>query len=139
MTPPTKLGLIAGYGLCNYAILEGPFVFRGHGGAVMGGRSQMAYLPEQGRGYAFMINSGNVDAMLKIGKLIRQYVIRDLTPPAVPPAASVPAELQRHYGGYYQGISPIFQGSYGFERLIYIKKLSFTSRPPRLRCALRTS
>src|SRR6266498_4543442 len=35
--PSAKLGHVAGYGLYNYAICEGPFVFRGHGGGVMGG------------------------------------------------------------------------------------------------------
>ncbi len=54
----------------------------------------------------FMINSGNGKALSQISMLVRHYVIRDLTPPGLPPAASVPAELQRHYAGYYQRISP---------------------------------
>jgi len=123
--PSAKLGKVAWYGLYNDASAEGAFVFHGHGGAVTGGLTDMAYLPEYGRGYAVMINSGKGKAMNQIAKLVRQYVIRDLTPPAMPPAASVPAELQRHYGGYYQVISPRNQWLYGFERLIYIERRAF--------------
>lgn len=54
-------------------------------------------------------------------------MIRDLTPPALPPVASVPAELQQHYAGYYQGISPRVQMFYGLERLINLKRLVFTT------------
>ncbi len=125
--PSAKLGKVAGYGLYNYAIFEGPFVFRGHNGGVMGGLTEMAYLPDHGRGYAFMINSTSIKALRRIGNLVRQYVIRDLTPPALPPAASVLAEVQRHYGGYYQGISPHVQMLYALERLINIKRLVFTA------------
>ena len=68
----------------------------------MGCLTDMAYLADHGRGYAVMINSGNGKALFKITNLIRSYVIRDLPAPALPPAASVPIELQRHFDGYYQ-------------------------------------
>jgi len=45
----------------------------------------------------------------------------------LPPPVSVPAELQRHYGGTYQIISPRDQWLYAFDRLAGIKKLTFTS------------
>lgn len=123
--PSSKLGKVAGYGLYNFATLEGAFVFRGHNGGVMGGLTQMAYLPDQGRGYAVMINSGNGKALARIGGLVRQYVVRGLTPPPLPPVVSVPAELRRHYAGYYQGISPRVQMLYALERLLNIKRLVF--------------
>jgi hypothetical protein len=41
--------------------------------------------------------------------------------------ASVPVELQRHYAGYYQGISPRVQMFYALERLLNIKRLVFTT------------
>jgi CubicO group peptidase (beta-lactamase class C family) len=125
--PSAKLGRVALYGLYNQAFFEGPFVFRGHGGAVMGGLTEMAYLPEQGHGYVVMINSGNGKALLQIARLIRGYVVRGLIPPALPPAAPVPAELQRQYGGYYQLISPREQWLYPFFRLVAIQKLRFTT------------
>jgi CubicO group peptidase (beta-lactamase class C family) len=125
--PSARLGSMAGYGLYNHAMPEGAFTFRGHGGAIMGGLSEMAYLSDTGRGYAVMINSGNGHALLRITKLIRSYLVRDLTPPLLPPPVSVPAELQRHYGGHYQIISPREQWLYAFDRLAQIKKLTFTS------------
>ena len=125
--PSAKLGNVAGYGLYNYATFEGPFVFRGHGGGVMGGLTEMAYLSDYGRGFAVVINSGSGKALYQIVKLIRQYVIRDLVPPALPPEAPVPAELRQHYGGYYQGISPREQWLYAAHRLLSIQKLIFTS------------
>ena len=125
--PSAKLGNVAGYGLYNGARFDGAFVFRGHGGAVNGGLTDMAYLPDYGRGYAVMINSGNGGALYQIAELARQYVVRDLAPPALPPAASVPAELERHYAGYYQGISPRVQLFYPLDRLLNIKRLVFTT------------
>jgi hypothetical protein len=68
-----------------------------------------------------------MSAQHKIGELVRQYVTRDLTPPPLPLVASVPAELQRHYAGYYQGISPRMQMFYALERLLNIKRLAFTT------------
>jgi len=125
--PSAKLGKVAGYGLYNYATLEGAFVFHGHNGGVMGGLTEMAYFPDYGRGYAIMINSGNGNALKRIGSLVRQYVIRGLKPPTLPPVVSVPDELQRHYAGYYQGISPRVQMSYALERLLNIKRLAFAT------------
>ncbi len=125
--PSARLGSIAGYGLYNDAMPEGAFTFRGHGGAIMGALSEMAYLPDAGRGYAVMINSGNAHALLRITKLIRTYLVRDLPPPLLPPPVPVPAEIQRHYGGHYQIISPSAQWLYAFDRLAGIKRLTFTS------------
>ena len=125
--PAAKLGDFAGYGLYNYAICEGAFVFHGHGGAVTGGLTDMGYLPDAGRGYVVMINSGSGKALYEIGKLVRRYVTRDLPAPPLPPVAHIPNELKQHYDGYYQGISPRSQSLYWLERLILIEKLKFTS------------
>lgn len=125
--PSAKLGPMLNYGLYNYDIPDGAFVFHGHNGAVMGGMTQMAYLPEQGRGYVLMLNSGNFYAAFQIGKLLRQYLTRDLTPPPLPPAAAVPADLQRHYAGYYEPISPSFECFSGFVRLVFVHHLTFST------------
>ena len=123
--PSAKLGTTAGYGLYNADNFEGAFVFHGHAGSVPGGLTDMAYLPEYDRGYAIMINSGNGGALSRISKLVRHYIIRGLTPPALPPVAFVPAEVQRHYEGYYQEISPRTQMDYGLERLLNMGWLRF--------------
>jgi CubicO group peptidase (beta-lactamase class C family) len=125
--PSAKLGAMLNYGMADYPIPEGPFVFRGHGGAVLGGLARMAYLPGQGRGYAFMINSGNFNTASRIEQLFRHYLTNSLAPPALPPLAAVPAALKQHYQGYYQLISPQMQWSYGFEHLLSVKKLIFTT------------
>ena len=125
--PSAKLGNVAGYGLYNMATLEGPFVFRGHTGGMEGALTEVAYLPDYGRGYVVMINSGKGTALRDIGKLLRHYVTRDLTPPALPPAAPVSAGVQKHYSGYYQVTSPRTQWFYPFERLLRIQKLTFTA------------
>jgi CubicO group peptidase (beta-lactamase class C family) len=125
--PSARLGNMFNYGLCNYPIPVGPFVFRGHGGAVIGGIARMAYLPGQGRGYAFMINSGNFKVAHRIEELIRQYITNGLASPALPPMAAVPTALEQHYQGYYQIISPDAQWSCGFVNLLYVKKLTFTT------------
>jgi len=123
--PSAGLGRMYNYGLCNYSVPEGPFVFRGHGGAVMGGFVQMAYLPDQGRGYAVMINSGSFDAKDRIGGLLRRFMTNNLAAPALPPVAPVQPGLRQHYQGYYQFISPNARWAYGFERLIIVRKLAF--------------
>jgi hypothetical protein len=123
--PSAGLGRMLNYGLCNYPFPEGPFVFRGHGGAVMGGLAQMAYLPDQGRGCAFMINSGRLDALYRIGELLHRYLTNNLAAPALPPVVPVQPGLRQHYQGYYQYISPSTQWAYGFQRLTSVKKLTF--------------
>lgn len=123
--PSAKLGNMMNYGLCNYPVLEGPFVFHGHNGAVMGGIVQIEYLPDQGRGYVVMINSGNFNAAFKIRTLIRQYLIRGLTPPALPPVSPVSDEVKQHNAGYYQYVSTSVQWAYGFQRLLGVRRLVF--------------
>jgi len=125
--PSAKLGRMPGYGLYNYETAEGAFVFHGHDGAVPGGLTQMAYLPEYGRGYAIMINSGKGRALSRISKLVRHYIVRGLTPPVLPPEAFVPPEVQGHYEGYYQEISPRVQMFYGVDRLLNSGWMGFST------------
>ena len=125
--PSAKLGAMIGYGLFNYETAEGAFVFHGHNGGVPGGLTEIAYLPDYGRGYAFMINSDNVQALTRISKLVRRYVIRGLKPPALPPVASVPADVLQHYAGFYQSISPRVQRTYAFTRILDTQWLRFTN------------
>lgn len=125
--PSAKLGPIASYGLFNYDIPYGPFVFHGHNGAVMGCITEMGYLPEQGRGYVVMINSGSFIAASKIADLLRDYLRAGLTPPKRPPVATVPQQFLQHYAGHYQSISPSLQEFYGLQRLVNGRTLTVTT------------
>jgi len=125
--PSAKLGRMFEYGLFNYASPYGPFVFHGHNGAVMGGITEMGYLPEQGWGYVVMINSGSFIAASRITDQIREYLRPKLTAPSLPPVVPVPDELKQHYTGHYQSISPDAQWSQGINRWLNARTLTLTS------------
>jgi hypothetical protein len=98
-------GLKAGYGLSNYWTVQDGFVYHGHDGGVEGGLTEMAYMPENGVGYFYSINSGSGDAFGKIGKAIRNYVTLKLQKPVVPAAAALP-DIAALYAGWYVPDSP---------------------------------
>ena len=77
-------GLKTGYGLSDYTSVHDGFIYHGHNGAVDGGLTDMAYLPEYGAGYFYSINSGNEEAFGRIGDAIRAYLTRGFTRPTVP-------------------------------------------------------
>lgn len=122
-TPAARLGMATGYGLANYTSHYEGFVFHGHNGGVNGGLTDMSYLPEEGLGYIFMINSGSGGAYTRIMKLIRGYLTRDLTAPEPPPTARVPAALQARYSGFYEPANPRSQLLFFIERLAGIQRL----------------
>jgi CubicO group peptidase (beta-lactamase class C family) len=100
-------GLKTGYGLHNYTTLDDlGFVWHGHNGGVDGGLSEMAYLPEQGVGYFFSINSGNGEAFDKIAKELKAFMTRELPRPTLPAAQPIPLRLQQDYSGWYLGDNP---------------------------------
>ncbi len=130
--PSAKLGRMAGYGLFNYEIPYGPFVFHGHNGAVMGGITEMAYVPEQGCGYVVMINSGSFIAGFRIADLVREYLRPKLTPPPLPPVVAVSEQFKQHYAGHYQCISPAAQWTQGINRWLNARTLTVTTKGMRI-------
>ncbi len=98
-------GIIAGYGLANYAsgFRADNVAFHGHNGGVNGGLSELAYSKALGQGYVLMINSGNGAALGQITELLRAYLLKGARPPA-PPAPALPASF-RNLDGYYQAIN----------------------------------
>ena len=117
-------GLKLGYGLhiARYTDSAG-FVWTGHDGGVEGGLTNMAYIPELGVGFAFMINSGNSDAYMQIGRIVRDYVTRDAVHPALPPLGAMPAEAGTRYAGWYRPDNPRAQHFYFAERLLGLTRL----------------
>ncbi len=122
-----RSGLATGYGLNNYTTQSHGFVFHGHNGGVNGGLAEMAYLPEEGLGYAFMINSGNGKAFGDISTLIRNYLTRDLPRPPLPAPAMVPAELVSRYTGHYRPVSPRQEMLRFLERLLGVVEVEVRS------------
>jgi CubicO group peptidase (beta-lactamase class C family) len=100
-----KEGLKAGYGLSNYWNVRDGFVYHGHNGAVNGGLTELAYMPEYGVGYFYSINSGNYDAYDEISKILRAYITRKLQKPAPPPVGALAASASE-YAGWYEPDSP---------------------------------
>ena len=125
--PSAKLGRMEEYGLYNYDIPYGPFVFHGHNGAVMGGITEMGYLPEQGCGYVVMINSGSFIAASRITDHVREYLRPKLTAPPLPPVVPVRDQFKQHYAGHYQCISPTAQWSQGINRWLNARTLTITT------------
>jgi len=100
-----KEGLKDGYGLSNFWLSMDRFVYHGHDGGVNGGLSEMWYMPGEGVGYFYSINSGNGDAHDKIGARIRAYITRKLQKPPLPALAPLAPNAQ-DYAGWYQPDSP---------------------------------
>jgi len=100
-----KDGMKYGYGLGNYWTVEDGFVYHGHVGSVIGGSSELEYLPDYGVGYFFSFNSGNGDAYDRSGQAIRDYITRNLQRPTLPPVASLPPQ-SAEYAGWYELDTP---------------------------------
>ncbi|WP_373524456.1 serine hydrolase domain-containing protein [Aquiflexum sp.] len=80
-TPGAQEGLELGYGLGNYTTNYNGFTYHGHDGAMDGGLSQLAYLPEHGVGHVILLNANNVQAMQRIEKLLREFETEKLPVP----------------------------------------------------------
>lgn len=111
-----KEGLKVGYGLSNYWSVHDGFVYHGHNGGVEGGFTDLAYMPDNGIGYFYSINSGNTKAFNKIGTIIRTFITRDLEKPRIPEAAALPPNATS-YTGWYEPASPRVELTYFLERL----------------------
>jgi CubicO group peptidase (beta-lactamase class C family) len=111
-----RSGLPSGYGLHLATYVDSGFVWVGHSGGVNGGLTVMAYRPDQGVGYAFMINGGSGEAVRRIRRLVRDYLTRDAVPPAPPPVVALSA-LARSRAGWYRPDNPRVQKLYFAERI----------------------
>lgn len=111
-----KEGLQVGYGLGNYWSIHDGFVYHGHDGNVPGGLTVMAYMPKEGVGYFYSLNSENRDALKKVGAVIRAYITSQLEKPSIPPTISL-SENVNAYTGWYEPSSPRMELFSFFERL----------------------
>jgi CubicO group peptidase (beta-lactamase class C family) len=119
-------GLRVGYGLAMARYVERGFVWTGHDGGVNGGLTIMAYLPEHGVGFAFMLNSDHVETARKIDRLVRDFLTRDLPPPTPPMRAAMPEVVRARYSGWYRRDNPRAQIRHFLERLTSLTRVTAT-------------
>jgi CubicO group peptidase (beta-lactamase class C family) len=118
-------GLRFGYGLSNYATVDDRgFVWHGHNGGIDGGLTEMAYIPEAGIGYAYMINATNGAAFGRIHKLVTAFLTRDLASPPMPAPAAVQRALAAQYTGWAEPANPRVQMTYFMDRIMGLARLS---------------
>jgi hypothetical protein len=125
-TRAARAGVRTGYGLHNYTSVTDGFVFHGHNGGMEGFLAEMAYLPDHGLGYAFMINAANGQAMVEISKLVRQFLTHDLEPDPKTPAAVVDTAVLRSHAGWYQPITPRVQKAMFLMRVLGLVRVKTT-------------
>ncbi|HEV8073637.1 MAG TPA: serine hydrolase, partial [Opitutaceae bacterium] len=123
-TYAAREGLKTGYGLSNYTVVKNRWLYHGHNGAVRGGLTELAYLPDAGIGYVFMINSSNGKAFGQISNLIQAYITQHLAKPALPPAVAVSSKLIQSYAGWYEPVSPRMERMRALLRIIGLKKIT---------------
>src|SRR5690606_6976574 len=101
----SSLGMTAGYGIYNYTSGHSNYqvAFHGHNGGMPGALAELAYAPELGAGYVFMINASNGAAMAQISELMRNYLLRDTSPPEFEPQP-LPQKFTA-IDGYYMPIN----------------------------------
>jgi hypothetical protein len=121
-----RQGLGGGYGLANYAMVQDGWVYHGHQGAVRGGLTELAYLPEAGVGYVVVTNSAHLDALSGIGSLIRHHITGTLPVPAKPPVVKVSPALAHDYAGWYEFASPPWESLRFILRLRMLSTVRFT-------------
>lgn len=118
-----KNGLEYGYGLGNYTSAHKSFIYRSHGGGVMGGLTDFSYLPNHKVGYAIMINSGNVNALMRIQYLVREFqtygLTSDLTSRPETPGPAPKIDIN----GYYMLINPRIQLTDYLQRITDIQHI----------------
>lgn len=116
-------GLATGYGLGNETTVWRHWVFHGHGGSVPGASADFAYLPDEGVGYALMINGENGYAMYLIEEAVRTYLTRGLTPPRPPGTAPADEAQLSAYAGWYEPFTPRHEGSRYLESLLGLTRV----------------
>jgi CubicO group peptidase (beta-lactamase class C family) len=120
-----RSGLTLGYGLHLSTYVDSGWVWVGHDGGVNGGLTNMAYRPDQGVGFAFMINTGNGKAFQRIGRLVRDFLTRDRPEPEPPPVAPV-SQLARDRAGWYRPDNPRVQKARFLERIMGLVRVTAT-------------
>ena len=122
----SRAGLTVGYGLNMYRVADTTgWTWTEHNGGVEGGLSDLSYLPDQGIGYAFQINSGSGKALWAIQGLVRAFLTQGLTPPAKTPRTPLAAGMAAQFGGWYRPVSPRMEHLQFEERILNVEHVTF--------------
>jgi hypothetical protein len=121
-TSGAKAGLEAGYGLNNYSSRHKSFVYRSHNGGVLGGLTDFSYLPQYNVGYAIMINSGSVEALNRIIKLVRDFQTSNFEVKKILPDSELTKE-HAEISGYYMPVNPRTQMFYFLDRIADVRRI----------------
>ncbi len=127
-----RSGLTLGYGLHLSTYVDSGFVWVGHDGGVNGGLTNMAYRPEQGVGFAFMINTGNGKAFERISRLVRDFVTKDEPRPDPPPVAPL-STLARERTGWYRPDNPRIEALDFLTRVLGLMRVTATDSALRVK------
>lgn len=120
-TPGALSGLQQGYGLANRSSYYKGFTYQGHDGAMDGGLSELAYLPNKGLGHVVLLNANNGSVMQEISSLIREFETEGLQPAAYE-NTSYKGEIKIKEG-YYVSINPRSQNRFYQDLILNIEKL----------------
>lgn len=120
-SPGSNIGLELGYGLGNQTSIYNNFTYHGHSGAMDGGLSELAYLPEEKIGHVILMNANNGAAMQEISALIRDFETTDLS---LRPDKKEKYQGEIHIeGGYYLAINPRNQDLFYQDLIFNIEKV----------------
>jgi CubicO group peptidase (beta-lactamase class C family) len=120
-SPGSNIGLKLGYGLGNQTSIYNNFTYHGHSGAMDGGLSELAYLPEEKIGHVILMNANNGAAMQEISTLIRDFETTDLP---LRPDKKEKYQGEIHIeGGYYLAINPRNQDRFYQDLIFNIEKV----------------
>jgi CubicO group peptidase (beta-lactamase class C family) len=124
-TLSAREGVRAGYGLGNYTSSRDGFLFHGHDGGMNAYLASYAYLPEEGVGFAVMINTASGRAISDIRRLLQRFLIKDFEP-QTPASANLPLGSLASVTGYYEPITPRAELSRFLDRLAGILKVELS-------------
>lgn len=117
----SKAGLELGYGLGNQTSNFRGFTYNGHSGAMDGGLSELAYLPQDKIGHVILMNANNGAAMQEISNLIREFETKTLSSPQKKrPTYNGKSSIEE---GYYLAINPRNQSRFYQDLIFNIEKL----------------
>ncbi|WP_373492897.1 serine hydrolase domain-containing protein [Aquiflexum sp.] len=120
-TPGAQAGLEFGYGLGNFTSVYKGLTYHGHDGAIDGGLSQLAYLPDQGIGHIILLNANNTQAMRQMMTVIRDFELAILSDSKQKKSDYNDQVMIKE--GYYLSINPRSQNRFYQDIFINIDKI----------------